>query len=199
MVLPVPIAVRYRWLIRIGLAGYAATTITGWALDPVFYSTAYLAKGIEVALIVLLAIDFFRRDGNPIDVIPRKIIKLLSSTLIAGAIVVLAACSPNPAGQTVGSSIDPDAVRIAANDLAFSTNSLSAPADEPFQIAFDNQESAPHNVAIYRDSSAAEHVFGSEPFSGPAVVTYFVPALASGSYHFRCDVHPDMAGELTAG
>ena len=67
MVIPLGVAVHYRWLIRIGLAGYAATTIVGWAIDPVFYSTAYLAKAIEVALIALLAIDFARRDGNPID------------------------------------------------------------------------------------------------------------------------------------
>jgi plastocyanin len=85
---------------------------------------------------------------------------------------------------------------IAAKDLAFSTSTLSAPANKPFQIAFDNQESAPHNVAIYRDSSAAEKVFGSDPFSGPALVTYGVPALAPGTYFFRCDVHPAMSGEL---
>ena len=96
-------------------------------------------------------------------------------------------------------SIDPDALRISAKDLKFSTSTLSTPADEPFQIAFDNQEGAPHNVAIYRDSSAAEKIFGEDPFSGPAVVVYEVPALAAGTYFFRCDVHPDMSGELTAG
>lgn len=67
MVVPVDIAIRYRWLVRIGLAGYAATTIAAWVLQPAFYQTAYLAKGIELALIALLAIDFARRDGNPID------------------------------------------------------------------------------------------------------------------------------------
>ena len=67
MVAPLAIAVRYRWLVRIGLAGYAVVTIAGWVIDPVFYSTAYLAKAIEVALIALLALDFARRDGNPIE------------------------------------------------------------------------------------------------------------------------------------
>ena len=78
MVIPLGIAVRYRWLIRIGLAGYAATTFVGWVIDPVFYSTAYVAKVIEVALIILLAIDFARRDGNPIEVIRREIRSLLT-------------------------------------------------------------------------------------------------------------------------
>jgi plastocyanin len=128
--------------------------------------------------------------------------RILSSSLLGIALIVLAACSAGSDGssrQPVESSIGPDALRIAADDLAFSTSALSAPADEPFQIAFDNQESAPHNVAIYGDESATEQVFGSDPFSGPAVVTYDVPALAPGSYFFRCDVHPDMAGELAVG
>ena len=128
--------------------------------------------------------------------------RMLSSTLLTIAIVVLTACSTGSngsSGPAVDPSVHPDALRIAADDLAFSTGALSAPADEPFQIAFDNLESAPHNVAIYRDDSATEKVFGSDPFSGPALVTYDVPAMAPGSYFFRCDVHPDMVGELTVG
>ena len=66
MVLPIALAVRYRWVVRIGLAAYAATSIVAWLIQPTFYSTAYVAKAIELALIVLLAIDFARRDGNPI-------------------------------------------------------------------------------------------------------------------------------------
>jgi plastocyanin len=125
--------------------------------------------------------------------------RLLSSLLITAAIVGLAGCSAGSSGPTPARSIDPDAVTVAAKDLKFSTSALSAPADEPFQIAFDNQESAPHNVAIYRDASASDKMFGSDPFSGPALVTYDVPALAPGTYFFRCDVHPDMSGQLAVG
>ena len=32
-----------------------------------YYTTAYIAKAIEVALIVLVAIDFARHDGNPVS------------------------------------------------------------------------------------------------------------------------------------
>ena len=125
--------------------------------------------------------------------------RLLQSALVAIAIVVVAACSGASGGGSAPPSIDPNALRISAKDLRFSTSTLSAPADKPFQIAFDNQESALHNVAIYRDSSAGERVFGSDPFSGPRVVTYAVPELAAGTYYFRCDVHPDMSGQLVAG
>ncbi len=78
MVVPVAFAVRFRWLIRIGLAAYAATTIAAWAIDGPYYSTAYLAKAIELALIALLAIDFIRRDGNPIELIRHEIRSLLA-------------------------------------------------------------------------------------------------------------------------
>ena len=125
--------------------------------------------------------------------------RLLSAALITVAIVILAACSSGSSSRAAEPSIDPNALRISANDLVFSTDALSAPADEPFQIVFDNQEGAPHNVAIYRDSSASEEVFGEDPISGPAVVVYEVPALTAGTYFFRCDVHPDMSGDLTAG
>ena len=73
MVLPWGLAVRFRWLIRLGLIGYAAVTILGWALDGPRYDTAYLAKAIEVALIGLVALEFWRLDGSPVDVARREV------------------------------------------------------------------------------------------------------------------------------
>jgi hypothetical protein len=73
MVVPLGIAVRFRWLVRLGLMGYAATTIVGWYLMGPRYETAYVAKAIEVALIALLAIEFRRVDGNPVVVVRRVI------------------------------------------------------------------------------------------------------------------------------
>jgi hypothetical protein len=73
MVIPLALASRFRWVVRLGLMGYAAATIAGWALQGPYYSTAYVAKAIEVALIALLAIDFVRFDGNPIEVVRREV------------------------------------------------------------------------------------------------------------------------------
>jgi hypothetical protein len=73
MVIPLALAVRFRWVIRLGLIGYAATAIVMWAIQGPYYSTAYIAKGIEVALIVLLAVDFARHDGNPVNVVRREL------------------------------------------------------------------------------------------------------------------------------
>jgi hypothetical protein len=73
MVAPIALASRFRWFIRLGLMGYAATTIVGWAIQGPYYSTAYVAKAIEAALIVLLAVDFARFDGNPVAKVRNEI------------------------------------------------------------------------------------------------------------------------------
>ena len=76
MIAPVTLAVRFRWVVRLGLMGYAATAIIGWAIMGPYYSTAFIAKGIEVVLIGLLAVDFARMDGNPVTVIKNEIADL---------------------------------------------------------------------------------------------------------------------------
>lgn len=81
MIVPLALAVRFRWGVRLGLIGYAATTIIGWAIQGPYYQTAYIAKGIEVALIVLVAIDFARKDGNPVALVKRELAAL--SSLVA--------------------------------------------------------------------------------------------------------------------
>ena len=78
LVIPLAIAVRFRWFVRLGLIGYAATTIIGWAIQGPYFQTAYIAKAIEVALIALVAIDFARMDGNPVNVIKRELALLAS-------------------------------------------------------------------------------------------------------------------------
>ena len=78
MIAPIALAVRYRWLIRLALAGYAATTIVGWAVEGPYYSTAYVAKAIELALIALLVIDIARRDGNPVERLRREVRTLMT-------------------------------------------------------------------------------------------------------------------------
>lgn len=78
VVIPLAIAVRFRWIVRVGLIGYAATAIVAWAVMGPYYTTAYVAKAIEVALIVTLAIDFARHDGNPVGVVRRELAALVT-------------------------------------------------------------------------------------------------------------------------
>ena len=87
MIVPLAIAVRFRWVVRVGLVGYAATAIVAWAVMGPYFSTAYVAKAIEVALIVALAIDFGRHDGNPLAVARRELATLMNLLNRRGATV----------------------------------------------------------------------------------------------------------------
>jgi hypothetical protein len=80
LIVPLALAIRFRWFVRLGLIAYAAATIIGWAIQGPYFTTAYVAKAIEVALIALVALDFARMDGNPINVV-RGELSLLSSRL----------------------------------------------------------------------------------------------------------------------
>ena len=83
MIVPLALAVRFRWFVRLGMIGYAVTTIVAWAIQGPYFQLAYIAKGIEVALIVLLVVDFARMDGNPVTVVKRELAAL--STFVAKA------------------------------------------------------------------------------------------------------------------
>ena len=112
---------------------------------------------------------------------------------------VLAACSgasaqgdkpTTPTGSPSGPS-----VAVVAKDLKFVTPAVTVKASTAFAIDFDNQDGAPHNIAI-SDASGAK-VFKGDIVSS-SKVTYQVPALAAGTYSFICEVHPDMKGTITA-
>ena len=130
--------------------------------------------------------------------------RLVASLVLAATTLALAACSSG-AGSTPAASAGPSASgdtgsgpTVVAKDLKFDTAELQVPADQEFSLVFDNQEAPPHNVAIYTDESASQQLFVGEIFSGPATKTYTVPALAAGTYFFRCDVHPEMKGTVVA-
>jgi plastocyanin len=89
------------------------------------------------------------------------------------------------------------AATIAAMNLAFDHTHLDVPAGTPFVLRFDNNDTGiPHNIEILDGSGAS--VFKGAIVSGPGTVMYQVPALAAGSYTFKCDIHPDMTGTVTA-
>lgn len=67
MVVPGPLG-RVRWLVRLGLIGFAAATIVGWYLVGPRFGLAYLDKAIEVALIGVLGLELWVVDGGPIQI-----------------------------------------------------------------------------------------------------------------------------------
>jgi plastocyanin len=91
-------------------------------------------------------------------------------------------------------------VSVSAKGTAFDQDCLAVPQGQAFEVVFDNKDRLPHNVAIYRDSSASQTLFQGDVFTGPKTRTYRVSALTPGRYFFRCDVHPQqMQGAFIVG
>jgi mono/diheme cytochrome c family protein/plastocyanin len=114
--------------------------------------------------------------------------------------------SPAPSGAAGSPGASPAAsapaagtvVQEAASGLAFVNKDLRVPADAPFAIEFDNQDTGqPHNIEI-KDGSGAT-VFKGDLVTGPAKATYNVEGLPAGSYPFICSVHTNMTGTVTVG
>jgi plastocyanin len=102
--------------------------------------------------------------------------------------------STGPTGSTGGGAT----ATVTALGIAFDTSSITLPANTPSTIEFDNQDAqVQHNIAIYTDDTLAENLFRGDLVTGPATVTYDVPALEAGEYYFHCDVHPNMFGTVT--
>jgi plastocyanin len=103
--------------------------------------------------------------------------------------------SAAPSGPATG----PGTLAIVAEGVKFSVSTLSAAADKPFKITFDNKDKGtPHDVDIL--DAAGGKVFDGKDFPGPAQQTYDVPALKAGTYKFECSIHPAlMNGQLTVG
>ena len=107
--------------------------------------------------------------------------------------------SGSSASPAAAASTDPNAkvVTVTAQNIAFTTTTVTAPAGAAFTLSFDNQDAGiPHDVQI-KDASGTQ-VFKTDVFPGVAKRDYAAPALKAGSYPFACTVHPNMTGTLTA-
>ena len=123
--------------------------------------------------------------------------RLVLTTALVVLAAISAACSsaapqPSPSGP-----VDPNGPTIVAKDMKFQTPSVDVKAGSNFTIHFDNQDSAPHNLAIYTDSGAGTAVSVGQVVTS-AKADQVVAALQPGTYFFRCDVHHDMTGTITA-
>jgi plastocyanin len=78
----------------------------------------------------------------------------------------------------------------------YSTLELTAPADQPFLIVFDNQEAVPHDVDIRGSDGSV--IKDQQPVTGPTQMIYEYDPLAAGEYVFICSIHPvpAMTGRL---
>jgi plastocyanin len=124
--------------------------------------------------------------------------KRLILTLGLAAVTALsAACAASASAPSVAGPVDPNGPTIVAKDMKFQTGSVEVKAGANVTLHFDNKDSAPHNVAIFKDSSASSPISVGQVVSS-SKADQVIPALASGTYFFRCDVHHDMTGTIVA-
>jgi plastocyanin len=105
---------------------------------------------------------------------------------------------PAPSGSTPSGSGNLVVVQISALNIKYEQTALTAPANTPFQVSFENKDAGvPHNVTLHLGDTNGAELFKGQIFNGVATRVYDVPALDAGSYAFVCSVHPTMIGTLT--
>ncbi len=121
--------------------------------------------------------------------------RLLLTLGLVAIVAISAACSTASAQPVPSGPVDANGPTIVAKDMAFAPATVEIAAGKNVTLHFDNRDSAPHNVAIYKDSGAAEKVSIGEIVTG-SKADQVVPALTAGTYFFRCDVHTNMTGTI---
>ena len=94
---------------------------------------------------------------------------------------------------TATSTVNPVTINLAAQNVAFNTNSITVAAGASITVNFNNMDSVPHNFAVYTNSTATTIIFQGAVITGPTTTTYkFTAPTTPGTYFFRCDVHPTI-------
>jgi plastocyanin len=127
------------------------------------------------------------------------------ASAVASAAPSSAASAPAPSSGASGAPGASGAVLtvtapVGAATAGYNEKTLSATANTPFTVHFDNQDNqAPHNFTI-KDSGGTKVQLGGDIafFTGPGTRDLQVPALKTGTYTYFCEVHPStMIGTLT--
>ena len=126
---------------------------------------------------------------------------LLSLTLALG--LVLAACSgttdgsdgsDNSGGGTI--AVVDGIAELSADNLEFDAGTITAPAGQPFTVAFTNLDSMPHNFSVYVEEGG-DLIAEGEIINGGETDEIEVDGLSAGEYFFVCDLHSgEMKGTL---
>ena len=127
--------------------------------------------------------------------------RLLATLALATVALAAAACSSTSAAAGTAAPAapaDPNAPAITANNLKFAESDRRGPGRQAVPAHLHQPgERAAQRLDLHRRSASHEPVPAARSSAARPKV-YDVPALAAGSYFFRCDVHPDMQGTITA-
>jgi plastocyanin len=186
------------WVLLVGLL-FLVTALLGWLNDA--------RKEYQQ---VVRADTTGHLENEPAPTWPKTVLTVFS-VLIVAAVALNAGWLPPrsatgdgggagaSAAPSAGPPADPNLLVVVAEGVKFNTATLTAPADTPFKIQFDNRDAGtPHDIDIL--GTDGTKIFDGKDFPGPATMTYDVPPLKAGTYRFDCSIHPAlMNGQLTAG
>ncbi len=90
-----------------------------------------------------------------------------------------------------------DVVKVTAKDFAFDPADVDAPANNEVTFQLTNSDSATHTLTVYEDDAYTKKVSGaSVQVSGGKEGEFNVTFPKTGEFYFRCDIHPQMQGEI---
>ena len=160
------------------------------------YSRVLLATGemkaVGLALVAALAVLLGAAAiANADRVRSTTIVGLL---VVVGLAVVVAGAAAAKKGPFWGNEPAQSAlpgVDVSAKNVAFSTKTITLPPVNAV-IKFNNQDTQPHNIAIFKSSKDLNTPLFRGTIAQPGTnAVYKVGSLAAGvSYYFHCDVHP---------
>jgi plastocyanin len=185
------------------------------------FSSALIAGGLILALIgvgswlrdALKEYDSTEEVGyavpetrDPEKAWPKRLVPIFAVVIAISFLIALAPLGLSYINSLTPPSAGPTAVAVpavpeisASTAVSFDTTTLIVPAGRPFDLKFDNKQAGvPHNVQIDDSPAKTTIIFNGEHITGPATITYNVPAIAEGNYYFLCEVHPNMNGTLVA-
>ncbi len=121
--------------------------------------------------------------------------------MIAKPLVALAMLASAMAGCSQGApeaTCEPHGTELkiavlASRSHVFTKDCLAAPAEQPFTIYFNNQDTSSHGNHNVHISLPDEDFVGEIALHGTDI-TYEVGPLQAGTYEFHCDHHPEMNG-----
>jgi plastocyanin len=103
-----------------------------------------------------------------------------------------------PPGGGGGGPGQGGAIALSAKNVAYSDTTLTASGGGEVTIDFSNEDTQPHNVAVFDGKDATAPVLFRGDIVAPGdKATFQFQAPPPGSYYFHCDVHPQMTGTLT--
>ena len=195
LLLPVVIPLGLLAIIGLVLWGFSRVLLR---VEPKVATVTALLVASSIVAIVAIAASRKRVTSNSLLTVVGGVFGV--AMLLSGAALLVGTATGESGVETVAVAL---AAPKGAAVTGFDLKTLTAPADTPFTIAFNNQDpGVQHDVVVASADPAkdpsAETFLDGEVITGPTAFDYEVPALPAAEYVYFCKIHPTtMKGVLT--